>query len=31
LWNSHSGVSGTYCFRNATGLSNYASIPVGWK
>lgn len=31
LWNRTPLPSGTAAFRNCTGLSNYASIPVTWK
>lgn len=31
LWNRIPLPSGTAAFRNCTGLSNYASIPVNWK
>ncbi len=31
LWLIYPSASGTSCFYNCTGLSNYASIPAGWK
>jgi hypothetical protein len=31
LWNRYPSADGRYCFRNCTGLSNYASIPSNWK
>jgi hypothetical protein len=31
LWNRTPAPLGTYAFRNCTGLTNYASIPVYWK
>lgn len=31
LWVTHSSADGTQCFFNDTALSNYASIPPGWK
>ncbi len=31
LWNRTPTPSGTAAFRNCTGLSNYAAIPVNWK
>ena len=31
LWNRTPTPAGTAAFRNCTGLSNYASIPVNWK
>jgi len=31
LWTRDPAPTGTTCFYNCTGLSNYASIPAGWK
>jgi len=31
LWIEHPGASGTLCFQNDTGLTNYSSIPINWK
>ena len=30
LWNTHPTATGTNCFANDTGLSNYDSIPESW-
>jgi len=31
LWNKPNNPVGVQCFRNRTAVSNYASIPAGWK
>jgi hypothetical protein len=31
LWLKPNSPVGTSCFKNRTAVSNYASIPVGWK
>jgi hypothetical protein len=31
LWNRSPVPTGTSCFKNRTLMSNYASIPAGWK
>lgn len=31
LWTTHPTANGTQCFLGDTGLTNYSSIPAGWK